>query len=151
MNDYLIFETENFTVSQIAGYRVPGYVIVESKAECTALADYNEEQTVDLAQCLANAEALVQEVVAPERIYVMKFGEQNPRIHFHVFPRTERIGNAYAAQVQDEKPYSGARLVDWVWSHHGSLGFTDAELREFVEQARACSSRRDARAEGASR
>ncbi len=42
MNDYLFFETDHFTVSQVSGYRVPGYVIVQSKVDCTRLADFDE-------------------------------------------------------------------------------------------------------------
>lgn len=136
MNDYSIFETEHFAVSQAQNYRVPGYVIVRSKADRTRLDEFTPDQATDLVRCLAEAERLVQEVIAPERIYILKFGEEVPRVHFHVFPRTARIANAYLKQVSDKKPYCGARIMDWIWHHHASLGFTDGEISGFVGRAR---------------
>ena len=130
------FETDHFTADQAGDYRVPGYVIVQTKGECTRMADLTPAEVADLTRCLARAESLVERVVRPERIYVLKFGEQNPRIHFHVFPRTTRIAEAYAAEVGDEPPYNGARLVDWIWQDHASLGFSDAEIQLFVDEAR---------------
>ncbi len=136
MSNHLLFETENFTASQADEYRIPGYVIVDAKSEATELADFSSEVAAELMQCLARAEALVKNLIQPERIYLMKFGEMVPRVHFHIFPRTARIGDAYAAEVDDPKPYTGARLVDWIWLHHAGLGFTDGDIEGFVERAR---------------
>lgn len=136
MKDYLILETKHFTVSQANDYRIPGYVIVQSKGDCTRVADFTPDQAGELMKCVAGAEAFVQEIIKPERIYILKFGEANPRVHFHVFPRTRRIAEAYLAEVKDKAPYSGARIVDWIWRNHESLGFADAEIQSFVREAR---------------
>jgi len=136
LDNYTIFETEHFTVRQIGDYRVPGYLVVLSKPDCTMLTEYSREQTADLIECISRAEEIVHRVIEPERIYVMKFGEVNPRIHFHIFPRTAKIGDAYTSEVDDQKPYCGARLVDWVWKNHESLGFSDEEIQAFVDSAR---------------
>ena len=138
MNDSLVFETEHFTAGQAHTYRLPGYVIVESKAEIDRLDALSLDAVRDLSMCLAEAERIVRELVAPERIYTLRFGEMNPRIHFHVIPRTARVAKAYSAEVEDAPPYNGARLVDWLWTRHASLGFADEELRGFVEAAREC-------------
>jgi diadenosine tetraphosphate (Ap4A) HIT family hydrolase len=139
MNDSLVFESEHFTAEQARSYRLPGYLIVESKAEVDRLDVLSRDSAQDLAMCLAEAERIVRELVSPERIYTLRFGEVNPRIHFHVIPRSTRVAAAYAAEVEDAPPYNGARLVDWLWTHHANLGFTDEELRSFVAAARACS------------
>lgn len=136
MTDYVILETEHFTVSQANGYRIPGYVIVCSKSPCTSVAELTPEQGTELARCLANAEELIQQIIKPERIYILKFGEANPRVHFHVFPRTRRITEAYLGEVLDKTPYSGARIIDWAWHHHETLGFTDVEIEAFVKDAK---------------
>lgn len=136
MDDLLIFETEHFTVGQASSYRLPGYVIVESNADVDRLDALPPGALGDLATCLAETERIVRELVAPERIYTLRFGELLPRIHFHVIPRTARVAAAYAAEVDDAPPYNGARLVDWLWRRHASLGFTDAELDAFVTAAR---------------
>ena len=137
MNELLVFETEHFTAGQAKDYRLPGYLIVESKAEVTRLDAFSPEASRELWTCLAEAERIVHELVSPERIYNLRFGEFLPRIHFHVIPRTARVAAGYAVAIDDPPPYNGARLVDWLWSHHAELGFDDAELRDFVAAARA--------------
>jgi len=137
MSDKLIFETANFTAEQASGYRLPGYVIVQLKPAGTHLAALTPEQSAELMTCLAEAERLVQELVEPERIYLMKFGEMVPQIHFHVVPRTAALAAAYQAEVDDDPPLNGARVVAWLWDRHASLGHTDAELADFATRARA--------------
>lgn len=58
------------------------------------------------------------------------------RIHFHVLARTMRLGEAYFAAEGDAPPYRGARLMDWLWRNHESLGHTDEKIRRFVARAR---------------
>lgn len=132
----LLKETEHFTVSQASGYRVPGYLIVEAKEDITRLADFELGTSAELMQLVVEAEACVEKLVRPGRIYVMKFAEFNPRIHFHIVPRTERVGAAFEAATGASAPYNGAALVAWLWDHHLSLGFTDADLAGFVDAAR---------------
>ncbi|TFH16960.1 MAG: hypothetical protein E4H02_04170 [Lentisphaerales bacterium] len=73
MNDYLFFETDHFTVSQVSGYRVPGYVIVQSKVDCTRLADFSPGQAADLVKCLADAESLEEEASLQEILRTLAF------------------------------------------------------------------------------
>jgi len=133
----VIFETAHFTASQARAYRLPGYVIVESKAEVDRLDALAEAAQRDLVRCLAKAERIVRELTAPERVYTLRFGELQPRLHFHVIPRTARVGAAFAADTGARPPFDGAQLVAWLWQAHASLGFTDAELAAFAAAARA--------------
>lgn len=136
MQPNLIHESRYFTTCQASDTRVPGHLVVASKVECTSLDGFTADQVADLMRCLVQAETLVQQILQPERIYVLKFGEALPRIHFHVFPRTARLLRAYLGEVADREPYSGARIMDWVWTHRESAGFTDEEIRSFVDAAR---------------
>lgn len=137
MDPLMITETEHCTMVQASGYRLPGYVIVELKAPCTHVSHMGPDVAADFYRCLALAESLVQDVIEPERIYVMKFGEMVPQVHFHVVPRTASLQRAYLAAVDDEPPCSGARVVDWLWTNHAKLGHTDAEITAFAERARS--------------
>ena len=137
MPENLIHESRYFTTRQASDTRVPGHLIIASKVECTALGGFSPGQAADLMRCLGRAESLLQQLLQPERIYVLKFGEAVPKIHFHVFPRTARLLQAYLGQIADREPYSGARIMDWVWTHRDSAGFTDDEIRRFVDAARA--------------
>ena len=137
MPENLIHESRHFTTRQATDTCVPGHLVVASKAPCTSLDGFTPDQAADLMRCLVQAETLVQQILQPERIYVLKFGEAVPRIHFHVFPRTARLLEAYLAKVADQEPYSGARIMDWVWSHRGSAGFAEEDIQTFIEAARA--------------
>ncbi len=137
MNGNLIHESTHFTTRQASDTRVPGHLIVASRNECTSLDRFTPDQAADLMRCLVRAEALLQQILQPERIYILKFGEAVPQIHFHVFPRTARLLQAYLTEVVDREPYSGARIMDWAWTHRESAGFADEEIQSFVDAARA--------------
>jgi diadenosine tetraphosphate (Ap4A) HIT family hydrolase len=136
VDELLLFRTAHFTASQARSYRLPGYVIVESVADVDRIDALEPDARRDLVACLAEAERLVRAHTEPERVYTLRFGEMQPRIHFHVIPRTARVAAAYAAEVDDAPPWSGARLVDGLWRRHASLGFSDEEIAAFVELAR---------------
>ncbi|MCA9001129.1 MAG: hypothetical protein KDB61_04335 [Planctomycetes bacterium] len=137
MSDLTILETDHVIVQQSSGYQIPGYLIVQPKAQCTRLGELSGESCTDLFRQIALAETLVYEVVRPPRVYVMKFAEMNPQVHFHIFPRTVALEAAYLAQVDDRPPLNGARVTEWTWAHHGELGHSDEDIREFVAAARA--------------
>ena len=50
MNELLVFETEHFTASQAEAYRLPGYLIVESRSDVTRLDEFSPEATRELAK-----------------------------------------------------------------------------------------------------
>jgi diadenosine tetraphosphate (Ap4A) HIT family hydrolase len=136
MTPLRILETEHTTIEQSSGYRIPGYLIVQPKAACTRLGEMSQEASTDLFACISLAENLVHEIIQPVRVYVMKFAEMNPQVHFHIFPRTVDLEKAYLAQADDKPPINGARATDWTWAHHESLGYSDAQIDGFVHSAR---------------
>ncbi len=109
----------------------------QPKAPCTRVGELSDEASADLFQCISLAESLVLEVIRPGRVYVMKFAEMNPQVHFHIFPRTAHMEKAYLSLVDDNPPISGARVTDWAWTNHESLGHTDEEIEAFLEAAGA--------------
>ncbi len=127
----------HFRLSQSYGFRFPGYLFVESLVPLTRIGDIGPEARAELHDLLADAEKLAERLVAPERVYVLRFGEEDPTVHFHVVPRTRRLLDAYLADVDDEPPFSGAAIVAWLWRNAATLGFTDADVRDFVTRARA--------------
>ena len=141
--DLVILETEHTRISQAKGIRIPGYLIVEPRSACTQISDLDPEQAADLMHCLSLGEALVQELTDPGRIYILKFGEEVPQIHFHIVPRTQEIARAYGAESGDSEPFNGARIVDWIWMNQDAFGITDDQLRLAAEEARAILHRAD--------
>lgn len=134
--DLLLLETARFRARQAAEYRLPGYVIVESVPAIERLDALDDEAAIELTRLLARTERVQRELLAPQRVYMLRFAELVPRLHVHVIPRTAELGRAYAAETGDEPPYRGAALVDWLWRRHASLGHTEDELAAFVADAR---------------
>ncbi|MFT4539780.1 MAG: diadenosine tetraphosphate (Ap4A) HIT family hydrolase [Planctomycetota bacterium] len=136
MTDLSIDETDNFTIEQSAEYRLPGYLIVQNKNGAREFSDLDAGAGVELQHCLSRAEAMLRELLEPERTYICKFAELNPVMHFHLFPRTARVGEVYAAQTQETAPFNGARLMAWTWEKHALFGFSDEDIADFVGRAR---------------
>ncbi len=136
--DSLTLRTTAYTrVSQARSFRVPGYLIVEPLRRVHSLEELTEAERADLLDVLAAAERWVRTLMEPERVYQLRFGESDGAVHFHVVPRTTQLLEGYLKSHAEDPPYSGARIVDWVWFHQGELGYTQAEVDEWVERARA--------------
>ena len=135
-SEYEVWEGREFLIGQSWSVRLPGYVVVDCKRDVARISDLGTETAGELFESLSLAERLLERLVAPERVFFLKFGNEVPRLHFHVVPRTERLVRAYLADVRDDDPLNGAAIVQWVWSRSERLGHTDAEIAAFVAQAR---------------
>ncbi len=135
-----VFEDEHFTVEQCATCAVPGYLIVRLKGPAGSLAELDAGSASRLGVTLARVAAAIEEATAAERVYCLAFAEIDPRLHFHLFPRTRAVLEAYwSATGTRGKPVSGPRLFEWARTaivpgqpRPASLGSVDgtcAELR----------------------
>ncbi|MEM9379232.1 MAG: hypothetical protein AAGB93_04710 [Planctomycetota bacterium] len=136
MRDLVLLRTDHTTVEHAGGIHLPGYLIVQPRFSCERLADLPSSARSDLVDSLAWAEALLHDVLAPHRVYVAKFGEADARIHFHVVARTAEVERDYVTATGDEPPYSGARIVDWIWSRYCDDRVSAPDVDAFVERAR---------------
>lgn len=118
--EFLIFEDEMFTVEQSAACPIPGYLILRVKGEETALAQIPPETAMRLGTMLARAAAAIEQAVKPERVYVLSFCEIEPRLHFHLFPRTNWLLKEYfKANDCANDPVNGPMLFEWARSAFG--------------------------------
>ena len=101
MAEMPVFKTRHFTVSHSTMPPIPGYLIVRAIRPETSLATLTPAAQAELGKVLARAMKLIEKVVAPERVYVLRFGEEVPAIHFHVFPRTRAMADAYHKATGD--------------------------------------------------
>ncbi len=109
-----VFEDDLVTVDHSDACLVPGYVVVRLKGPATPLARLAPEVAGRLGETLARVARAVEETVAPERVYCLAFAEIDPRLHFHLFPRTRALLEAYrAATGTGGEPVNGPRLFEW--------------------------------------
>ena len=62
---------------------------------------------------MAKIEKELCRILKPENIYFAKFGEENKKVHFHIFPRTKEITERYLKQFPDTKELNGPQIFDW--------------------------------------
>jgi diadenosine tetraphosphate (Ap4A) HIT family hydrolase len=66
-----------------------------------------------LGPTIATVTRAIEAVVQPQRVYCTSFSEQTHSIHFHLFPRTERLTAEYLAAHPHRTEISGPLLLDW--------------------------------------
>ncbi len=109
-----VFEDEHFTADQCDTCAVPGYLILRLKGPATSLAGLDQAAAGRLGQMLARAARAIEETVGAERVYCLAFAEIDPRLHFHLFPRTRALLEAYwRATGSEGEPVNGPNLFEW--------------------------------------
>jgi diadenosine tetraphosphate (Ap4A) HIT family hydrolase len=110
----LVFEDEMFTLGQSADCSIPGYLILRLKGQETNLAQLNAATAKALGEMLARAAAAIEQAVQAERVYILSFCEVEPRLHFHLFPRTGWLLKEYLkANDCANDPVNGPMLFEW--------------------------------------
>jgi diadenosine tetraphosphate (Ap4A) HIT family hydrolase len=139
MNPHTIWQSQHFKLSQSFSFRLPGYLFVEALSGVPRLSDLQTPESQELGLALKLAEHLVHTLIRPERTYVLRFGESDERVHFHVVPRTTKLLNFYLRSQQDAPSYNGALITAWLWANADTLGHTEEEIQTFVSAARQAS------------
>ena len=115
--DFLITRSEHFIVEHCYSCAVPGYLIVSPLEEVESVSGLSGPAQAALGSTLARATDLISEAVQPIRIYCAQFGEEDARLHFHVFPRTADITTRFVAEFpEQERLIHGPVLLDWARS-----------------------------------
>ncbi len=115
--DFLVARTAHFVVEHCYSCAVPGYLIVSPGENVEAIFGLSDPARAELGPVLAHATELVTRVVRPLKVYCAQFGEEDARLHFHVFPRTTDITTRYAAEFPAQADLiHGPVLLDWARS-----------------------------------
>jgi diadenosine tetraphosphate (Ap4A) HIT family hydrolase len=110
----MIFEDELFTLEPSLECAIPGYLVLRLKSGETSLAQLAPDKARALGDMLARAAGAVEEVVGAERVYVLSFCEVDPRLHFHLFPRTAWLLKEYfKANFNANEAIDGPMLFTW--------------------------------------
>ena len=109
-----VFEDEQFTADQCETCAVPGYLILRLKGPATSLAGLDPAAAGRLGEMLARATRAIEEATSAERVYSLAFAEIDLRLHFHLFPRTRAVLEAYwRATGTAGEPVNGPKLFEW--------------------------------------
>jgi len=133
---YRIYVNRHFLVEQCRNCAIPGYLIVSPREDAVSLAQLDAEALRSLGPTLARATAAIEEVIKPVKIYCAQFGEDNSKVHFHVFPRTTEITLAYRADRPEQgEIIRGLVLLDWARDRYRTAQ-PSQEVIEAIESLR---------------
>lgn len=115
--DFLVASTAHYRIEHCYSCAVPGYLIVAPMEDAESVFELSEPAQSELGSALARATQLVTEAVQPLRVYCAQFGEEDARLHFHVFPRSAEITARFIAEFPDQELLiHGPVLLDWARS-----------------------------------
>jgi len=93
----LLHADGRFTLEAADFCTVPGYLILREAGGATRLAGLEPAAARALGEELARASAAIEAATGAERVYVLSFCEVDRRLHFHLFPRTAWLLEAFRA------------------------------------------------------
>lgn len=110
----IIFEDETFVLQRSDECCIPGYLMLRLKGPAAGWLQLPRETATLLGTMAARAIKAIELAVNPERVYVLSFCEIDPRLHFHLFPRTDWLLEAYRQAIGGQGgAVNGPLLFEW--------------------------------------
>lgn len=132
----IIFENELFLLEQADFCPLPGYLILKLKNDVYSMSELNPSDSQHLGQVLALATEAIERIVLAKRVYCLSFCELEPKLHFHLFPRTETLATLYATDNHSNTAdLNGALLFEWTRTRFKQ---GDRLPREFFNLEQTC-------------
>ncbi len=109
-----VFEDDIVTLQQADFCAVPGYLVLRLKNGAESMADLAPAEARHVGLMLSRTARVLEEAAGAERVYILSFAEIDRRLHFHLFPRTARILDAFCeATGGDPASVNGPMLFEW--------------------------------------
>lgn len=123
--DLLLFENDYLTCYFPETGLIPGYVVLFIKNDITSVDQLSQSGKLVLIDTIAALQKTIKKVIAPERIYTLSIGEVQPKLHFHIFPRTKQLLLDYQSKLAlpSDQPVSGMHLFEWARKEYEKTPF----------------------------
>ena len=102
-----------FRIEHCRSCAIPGYLIVTPHESESSLSRLSPAVLQGLGPVISRATSLIETVVKPLNVYCAKFGEEDRRVHFHLFPRTAWLSSIYRNKCSQSATIHGPLLLDW--------------------------------------
>lgn len=113
-HDLQIIENSLLVLEHTRECRVPGYLVLRLKGGETSLSELSPEAARALGEALSAIVRAIEETVGADRVYCLSFAELDRRLHFHLFPRTPWLLEAYRrATLTPDTPVNGPAVFEW--------------------------------------
>ena len=134
-----IWESADVTVSQAGDVYLPGYLLVESHPSSRERGAINAPDEQALAFAVDLSETLVDRLLNPDHIHVVKVGRADGRVNFHIIPETSDVRGCCLQSLGDAASCDERRIADTVRDNYSVKEHGDdvVEVLTFVSQARS--------------
>lgn len=118
---------------------MPGYLLLWPKPTVTSVAELADDTVTELGPALRSAVAAIRDAVEAERVYVLCLAELEPRVHFHLFPRTAKATEIFRRQTgYAAAAINGLVYMQWAREFFAWNENTDAaEVSAVIDRVRA--------------
>jgi len=89
--DSVVFRDEHWAAEVVAGYEVPGWIILRARRHAERITALDDDELASLGFRARDLVAAVSEVMDAPATYLMVFGENYPHFHVLVAPRGDDI------------------------------------------------------------
>jgi diadenosine tetraphosphate (Ap4A) HIT family hydrolase len=113
-----VYLTDGFIVMPCSDCDVPGYLVLIAREEKVTLADLPFATQAELGGILARLESALRTICGAEHVYVLRFSEGLSVVHFHVFPRTQKLAQQWLADAEGCDEMNGPHLFAWARSRY---------------------------------
>jgi diadenosine tetraphosphate (Ap4A) HIT family hydrolase len=87
----VVFADEDWSAGVIAGYDVPGWVVLRLRRHAEGFSQLTEAELAQFGRRARDTVAAVRAVTGAAATYLIIFGEANPHLHALITPRTADI------------------------------------------------------------
>jgi hypothetical protein len=108
-----VIQSDVFVAAPCIDCDVRGYLVLRALVPYEHLFSAPLEFQTQLGIILAKLEAAILSVIRAEHVYIVRFSEALPSVHFHLFPRTDELAGAFLQENLDVKTVNGPLLFDW--------------------------------------
>lgn len=87
----IILETKYWSCDHAFDVPLPGFLILKTNRHTESITKLTADEARELGLLLLKITKVIDTVLKPERIYVLRFGEVVRHVHFWLLPRTKEV------------------------------------------------------------
>ena len=108
-----LYQSNGFNVFPCFDCDLPGYLVLVARGEKATLAELSSETQSELGKMLARLDGALRTICGAEHVYVLRFSESISAVHFHIFPRTQKLAEQWLADLGRCDEIDGPELFVW--------------------------------------
>lgn len=124
----IVFQTKHWLCDHSFDTPLPGFLILKTRRHVESFAYLTQEEACEFGIVLFKLTKALKQVLHPEKIYILKFGEVVKHLHFWLIPRTTEV-----LKNCGKGPESVMKIIEFYRSNF-SIKDKKAEIINIIKQ-----------------